>query len=94
MVLLCVFMFVCFLLKASTRLHIPPRLFHCSMTSGRFSVEEIVDFCQDDLDTTDVMLLDTQDEVFIVFLFCIAIMFTLASCIRGHSPKNRSVWTS
>lgn len=51
--------------QASTRLHIPPRLFHCSMTSGRFSVEEIVDFCQDDLDTTDVMLLDTQDEIFV-----------------------------
>lgn len=51
--------------KESVHLHIPPRLFHCTMTSGRFVVEEIVAFCQDDLDTTDVMLLDTGDEIFV-----------------------------
>lgn len=51
--------------QESSVLNIPPRLFQCSMTSGRFTVEEIVDFCQDDLDTTDVMLLDTHDEIFV-----------------------------
>lgn len=40
-----------------------PRLFECSNQTGRFIMTEIVDFCQDDLDEDDVMLLDTWDEV-------------------------------
>ncbi|XP_065668513.1 advillin isoform X2 [Hydra vulgaris] len=44
---------------------IPPRLFQCSNATGRFWVEEIFDFDQDDLCEDDVMLLDTYDEVFV-----------------------------
>ncbi|XP_019363628.1 PREDICTED: villin-like protein [Gavialis gangeticus] len=42
-----------------------PRLFECSNQTGRFIMTEIVDFCQDDLDEDDVMLLDTWDEIFL-----------------------------
>ncbi|XP_013406709.1 advillin [Lingula anatina] len=43
----------------------PPRLFQCSNASGRFIMEEITDFTQQDLVTDDVMLLDAQQNVFI-----------------------------
>lgn len=41
----------------------PPRLFECSNKTGRFVVIEITDFAQDDLSESDVMLLDTWDQV-------------------------------
>ncbi|XP_053150979.1 advillin [Hemicordylus capensis] len=43
----------------------PPRLFECSNKTGRFVVIEITDFTQDDLSESDVMLLDTWDQVFL-----------------------------
>ncbi|XP_066469584.1 advillin [Tiliqua scincoides] len=43
----------------------PPRLFECSNKIGRFTVIEITDFTQDDLSESDVMLLDTWDQVFL-----------------------------
>ncbi|XP_072858928.2 villin-like protein [Pogona vitticeps] len=42
-----------------------PRLFECSNQTGRFIMTEILDFCQDDLDEDDVMLLDTWEEIFL-----------------------------
>uniref|UniRef100_A0A6I8PHJ3 Villin like n=1 Tax=Ornithorhynchus anatinus TaxID=9258 RepID=A0A6I8PHJ3_ORNAN len=42
-----------------------PRLFECSNQTGRFIMTEMVDFCQDDLDEGDVMLLDTWEEIFL-----------------------------
>ncbi|XP_040196793.1 advillin [Rana temporaria] len=44
---------------------VQPRLFECSNKTGRFIVTEITDFNQDDLDTSDVMLLDTWDQIFL-----------------------------
>ncbi|XP_062058075.1 advillin [Lepus europaeus] len=46
-------------------LDVQPRLFECSNKTGRFVVTEVTDFTQDDLDPTDVMLLDTWDQVFL-----------------------------
>ncbi|XP_069614710.1 advillin [Ranitomeya imitator] len=42
-----------------------PRLFECSNKTGRFVVTEVTDFNQDDLDPSDVMLLDTWDQIFL-----------------------------
>lgn len=43
-----------------------PRLFHCTIrTNGRFRVEEIANFAQDDLDPDDIMVLDGGDEVYV-----------------------------
>uniref|UniRef100_A0A8C2XVI5 HP domain-containing protein n=1 Tax=Capra hircus TaxID=9925 RepID=A0A8C2XVI5_CAPHI len=44
-------------------LDVQPRLFECSNKTGRFTVTEIIDFTQDDLNPGDVMLLDTWDQV-------------------------------
>lgn len=44
---------------------VQPRLFECSNKTGRFIVTEITDFNQDDLDPSDVMLLDTWDQIFL-----------------------------
>jgi hypothetical protein len=42
-----------------------PRLFQCSNATGAFKVEEIYNFSQSDLDSDDVMILDTFNEVFV-----------------------------
>lgn len=46
--------------------YLEPRLFHCRiLTNGRFRVDEIANFEQDDLDPDDVMVLDGGDEVYV-----------------------------
>ncbi|KAM4740369.1 advillin [Anableps anableps] len=42
-----------------------PRLFECSNKTGRFIVNEVAQFTQDDLSEDDVMLLDTWDQLFL-----------------------------
>uniref|UniRef100_A0A1B0GQK7 Gelsolin-like domain-containing protein n=1 Tax=Phlebotomus papatasi TaxID=29031 RepID=A0A1B0GQK7_PHLPP len=43
-----------------------PRLFHCKILfNGRFRVEEVAHFEQDDLDQDDIMVLDGGDEVYV-----------------------------
>jgi len=37
----------------------------CSNATGRFEVEEIFNFTQEDVEEDDIMLLDTHDSVFI-----------------------------
>uniref|UniRef100_A0A8C0VXV2 Villin 1 n=1 Tax=Cyanistes caeruleus TaxID=156563 RepID=A0A8C0VXV2_CYACU len=43
---------------------VSPRLFECSNKTGTFLATEILDFTQDDLEESDVYLLDTWDQVF------------------------------
>uniref|UniRef100_A0A3B4Z9B7 Advillin-like n=1 Tax=Stegastes partitus TaxID=144197 RepID=A0A3B4Z9B7_9TELE len=40
-----------------------PRLFECSNKTGRFTVDEVAQFIQEDLNEGDVMLLDTWDQI-------------------------------
>ncbi|XP_064608792.1 gelsolin, cytoplasmic-like [Liolophura sinensis] len=49
----------------NTKTYVPPRLFQASNASGKFRVEEVVDFSQEDLCEDDVFLLDTFDEVYV-----------------------------
>ncbi|CAN1173348.1 VLN2 [Linum perenne] len=42
-----------------------PHLFSVSLNKGKFQVEEVYNFCQDDLLTEDILILDTKAEVFI-----------------------------
>lgn len=51
--------------KNATNARIPSRLFHCSNASGKFTVEEIVAFVQQDLDEGSIFILDTYDEIFV-----------------------------
>ncbi|XP_030097521.1 villin-1 [Serinus canaria] len=46
-------------------LSVPPRLFECSNKTGTFLATEIIDFTQDDLEESEVYLLDTWDQVFL-----------------------------
>ncbi|KAM7049321.1 villin-1 isoform 1-T1 [Acridotheres tristis] len=43
---------------------VSPRLFECSNKTGTFLATEIMDFTQDDLEESDVYLLDTWDQIF------------------------------
>jgi gelsolin len=43
-----------------------PRLFHCHVSpTGKFRVEEITHFGQEDLDEDDIMVLDSGDEIYV-----------------------------
>ncbi|XP_037922768.1 gelsolin isoform X3 [Hermetia illucens] len=43
-----------------------PRLFHCKiLANGRFKVEEVHHFEQEDLDVDDIMVLDGGDEIYV-----------------------------
>ncbi|NWS27083.1 VILI protein, partial [Polioptila caerulea] len=46
-------------------LSVSPRLFECSNKTGTFLATEIIDFTQEDLEESDVYLLDTWDQVFL-----------------------------
>lgn len=54
----------CFQGEGDMQTH-PARLFHCSNASGRFRVEEVLDFSQEDLEEDDVMILDAWKELFV-----------------------------
>ncbi len=42
-----------------------PKLFICSNASGLFRAEEVYDFCQDDMQSDDVMVLDCFTKLFV-----------------------------
>ncbi|GMJ02336.1 villin 2 [Hibiscus trionum] len=51
--------------KASTETVRDPHLFTFSINKGKFEVEEVYNFSQDDLLTEDILILDTHAEVFV-----------------------------
>ncbi|KAI3472199.1 hypothetical protein Pfo_029687 [Paulownia fortunei] len=51
--------------KVSSEVVRDPHLFAFSFNKGKFEVEEIYNFCQDDLLTEDILILDTHAEVFV-----------------------------
>ncbi|CAN0907789.1 VLN2 [Linum grandiflorum] len=51
--------------KASPETAREPHLFSVSLNKGKFQVEEVYNFCQDDLLTEDILILDTRAEVFV-----------------------------
>ncbi|XP_039022976.1 villin-2-like isoform X2 [Hibiscus syriacus] len=51
--------------KASTETVRDPHLFTFSLNKGKFEVEEVYNFTQDDLLTEDILILDTHAEVFV-----------------------------
>ncbi|KAK8705342.1 hypothetical protein V6N13_048946 [Hibiscus sabdariffa] len=51
--------------KASTETIRDPHLFTFSFIKGKFEVEEVYNFSQDDLLTEDILILDTHAEVFV-----------------------------
>ncbi|KAB2037541.1 hypothetical protein ES319_D03G082600v1 [Gossypium barbadense] len=50
---------------ASTEIIGDPHLFTFSLNKGKFEVEEVYNFSQDDLLTEDILILDTHAEVFV-----------------------------
>jgi hypothetical protein len=50
---------------SGTQVERPPRLFQCSNATGAFTVEEIYNFAQEDLNQDDVMILDTFTDVYV-----------------------------
>ncbi|KAF2307957.1 hypothetical protein GH714_033793 [Hevea brasiliensis] len=51
--------------KASPEIARDPHLFTFSFNKGKFQVEEVYNFSQDDLLTEDILILDTHAEVFV-----------------------------
>ena len=51
--------------QSMSNLTIEPRLFHCSSATGAFTINEVVDYTQDDLDTNDVFILDAVIAIFV-----------------------------
>ncbi|XP_010088412.2 villin-3 [Morus notabilis] len=51
--------------KAATEVVRDPHLFTFSLNKGKFQVEEVYNFSQDDLLTEDILILDTHAEVFV-----------------------------
>ncbi|KAF3442688.1 hypothetical protein FNV43_RR16605 [Rhamnella rubrinervis] len=76
-----------------------PHLFTFSFNKGKFQVEEIYNFSQDDLLTEDVLILDTHAEVFVWVGQCVDAKekqtafeigekyIELAASLEGLSPK-------
>ncbi|KAL1206877.1 Villin-2 [Cardamine amara subsp. amara] len=85
--------------KASSETVRDPHLFSFSFNRGKFQVEEIHNFAQDDLLTEDIYLLDTHAEVFVWVGQCVDTKekqtvfeigqkyVDLAGSLEGLSPK-------